>query len=427
MRCLNCGKEGSHYLCDNCTNMETMDKVFSEVLDFDPNSNECSNPFILATAAEMNNKFEIRNLVLPDIITLFPRGEVDYYYCKCRHRGYIQEGEFESMALEYLSKHSLADIKTQTILYDLVDRYIPKDFYKPRKWCDLIKDSEGLAFDLYYIATRYYSMIAEYEEAATLLNKCITLSENPTECAYIYRSADKLSHTVDNLKKNLDHYRDEKPYWPTDENARRQIASFYDRKGIAHPRIENMPKKVPEEEFAGFNECFDRPDNYCAFWCSGVTGVKGTQSIYAIAAVKVNKGTIKDTFTSYIKPVDGRAYIKKAAKVEGVTEDVIAEHDVDIVLKDFFEFIGDSVLVSTDALGGQWTLLSRAARYSGMTCIKNELLDLLDVAADISPDYDGANNTREHLLSAFSIKEGSSTIDKAKVNKEIYEALKNSV
>lgn len=99
--------------------------------------------------------------------------------------------------------------------------------------------------------------------------------------------------------------------------------------------------------------------------------------------------------------------------------------DVDIVMLKFFDFVGNDVLVSTGALGNQAKLISRAARYTGMKEIKNEFFDLLDLAADTSPDFDLANNTREYLLSSFSILEGKTALEKALANKQLYDALIN--
>ena len=57
--------------------------------------------------------------------------------------------------------------------------------------------------------------------------------------------------------------------------------------------------------------------------------------------------------------------------------------------------------------------------------IKNEFCDLLDLAADTSVDFDLANNTREYLLSHFSIEEGNSSLEKAQINKQLYDFLIN--
>lgn len=91
----------------------------------------------------------------------------------------------------------------------------------------------------------------------------------------------------------------------------------------------------------------------------------------------------------------------------------------------FFAFVGNDVLVSTGALGNQAKLISRAARYAGMSEIKNEFYDILDLAADTSTEFDLANNTREYLLDRFSITEGKNALEKAKINKQLYDVLKN--
>ena len=132
-----------------------------------------------------------------------------------------------------------------------------------------------------------------------------------------------------------------------------------------------------------------------------------------------------DTFESYIRPWDGGVNTKKAAAKEaGVPMEVIeGADDVDLVIPKFFSFVGNDVLVSTGALGTQAKLISRAARYTGMKEIVNEFYDLLDLAADTSADFDLANNTREYLLTHFSIEEGKSALEKAMLNKQLFDAL----
>ena len=98
--------------------------------------------------------------------------------------------------------------------------------------------------------------------------------------------------------------------------------------------------------------------------------------------------------------------------------------DVDIVMPKFFEFVGDAVLVSTGALGTQAKLISRAARYAGMKCILNTFFDILDFASDIDDTFDLENNNREYLLKYFSVNDGNTALEKATVNKFLYESLK---
>ena len=202
---------------------------------------------------------------------------------------------------------------------------------------------------------------------------------------------------------------------------------FYDEKGIKYPRIENRPEKIKESEFAPINEYFDDDlTDYCAFWCADTFSLSAAKGIYQIAAVKVRDGEIIDEFQQMIRPWDGVADRKDAARKAGVELSFIeSAEDVDQVMPKFFEFVGDDVLVSTGALGNQVKLISRAARYAGMREIKNEFYDLLDLAADTSTEFDLANNTREYLLAHFSIAEGKSALEKAQINKRLYDALKN--
>ena len=57
--------------------------------------------------------------------------------------------------------------------------------------------------------------------------------------------------------------------------------------------------------------------------------------------------------------------------------------------------------------------------------IKNEFYDILDLAADTSAEFDLANNTREYLLGHFSIEEGKTAFEKARINKRLYDELMN--
>ena len=68
-------------------------------------------------------------------------------------------------------------------------------------------------------------------------------------------------------------------------------------------------------------------------------------------------------------------------------------------------------------------MISRAARYTGMTEIKNQFLDLLDFAADCAEEFDMENNTREYLLKHFDLVEGKDAAETG-VTMQLYSALK---
>lgn len=423
MKCLHCGAEQIHYLCENCLTEEILEKVFYEVIFFKPDS--CSSPYIAELISQQTEKYAER-AVIPDILDLFPV-EVSAFY-RCRYSSIVKAPAFESEATNFIGTHDLHDKKTQRVLYDLFCLYLRHDFVKPRRWCDLILASTGLCCELYASAAQYYSMVGDYDLAEQVLNKATAYCEDSAYSEFLRLPRDKAIDDLTKLKNDLIRYRTKKPYWPTTEEKRRAVAIFYDEKGITHPRIESKPPKVPENEFEPIRECFDeRLTDFCTFWCSEMFSITASKCIYQIAAVKVRSGAITETFESFIRPWDAGSSARKAAakEIDVSVETIESALDVDLVMKDFFAFVGHDILVSTGALGNQAKLISRAARYAGMKKIENEFYDLLDLAADTSPDFDMSNNTREFLLDHFSIAGGKTALEKATANKALYDALAN--
>ena len=420
MKCLNCGKATETFLCCDCQTIEILDKVFNEIRFYNPEN--CDNPYLIKYVSGLSKKYEERD-ALPAILDLFDFEISEFYYCwyyKMR-----RDVRFEDAAIAYLNTHDLTNIRTQKILYSLIESYIPNDFIKPKKWCELIAGSNNLCCELYAVTAKYFAMIGEYDLADSATEKGIEECNDIDRRILLYCSPENMISKLEKQKEDTNRYRTKKPYWPVTEERRRAVAMFYDEKGIKYPRIENKPEKIKENEFAPINECFDNDlKDYCAFWCSEAFSVSAAKPIYQIAAVKVRNGEIMDEFQQLIRPCDGVAGRKDAARQANVDISVIeSAEDVDQVMPKFFAFVGDDILVSTGALGNQAKLISRAARYSGMKEIKNEFYDILDLAADVSADFDLANNTREYLLSHFSIEEGKTALEKAKINKLLYDEL----
>ena len=422
MKCLNCGATSENYLCSACSNEAVLEKVFNEIRFFKPDV--CENPYLLDFASGLTEKYAERDTI-PDILRLFSPEISEFYYCQYYRMN--RDAGFENAAVRYLKKHDLTEIHAQRVLYDLVDSYIPNDFIKPKQWCELIAGTNDLCCELYAIAAKYFAMIGEYDIADSISDKAMELCNDASRRKLLFYSPEYINKRLAKQKEDTNRYRTKKPYWPATEERRRAVALFYAEKGIPYPRIKGRPEKVKESEFMPVHECFDdKLTDYCAFWCAETFGLSVAKSIYQIAAVRVRNGAIADEFQELIRPWDGIAARKDAAKKAGVDLSVMeSAEDVDLIMPKFFAFTGDDVLVSTGALGNQAKLISRAARYAGMHEIKNELYDLLDLAADTSAEFDLANNTREYLLSHFSIDEGKSALEKARINKRIYDALKN--
>lgn len=420
MKCLNCGKTADTFLCSECQTSNILDKVFNEIRFYKPES--CENPYLAEYASSLTEKYAERDII-PSILELFDFEISEFYYCQ--YYRMRRDTRFEEASVAYLQTHELTDIRTQNVLHDLIESYIPNDFIKPKQWCEIIAETDNLCCELYAVAAKYFSMIGEYDLADVVTDKGTELCNDVNRRVFLFYSPENMISRLEKQKEDTNRYRTKKPYWPVTEERRRAVAMFYDKKGIKYPRIENRPKKVKESEFAPINECFDDElTDYCAFWCADTFSLAAAKGIYQIAAVKVRDGKIVDTFQSLVRPWDGIADRKDAAKKAGVELSVIeSAEDVDLVMPKFFAFVESDVLVSTGALGNQAKLISRAARYTGMNKIKNEFYDLLDLAADISTEFDLANNTREYLLERFSIEEGKTALDKAQINKQLFDLL----
>ena len=420
MKCLNCGKTAETFLCCDCQTIEILDKVFNEIRFYKPEN--CENPYLIEYASGLTEKYEERD-ALPVILNLFDFEISEFYYCQ--YYRMRRDVRFEDAAVTYLNAHDLTNIRTQNVLYDLIESYIPNDFIKPKKWCETIAESQSLCCELYAVAAKYFAMIGEYDLADSVTEKGIEMCNDADSRIFLFYSPENMVSRLEKQKEDTNRYRTKKPYWPATEERRRAVAMFYDEKGIKYPRIENRPEKIKESEFAPINECFDDDlTDYCAFWCADTFSLSAAKGIYQIAAVKVRDGEIVDEFQQLIRPWDGIADRKDAAKKAGVELSVIeSAEDVDQVMPKFFAFVEDDILVSTGALGNQAKLISRAARYAGMKEIKNEFYDILDLAADTSAEFDLANNTREYLLNHFSVEEGKTALEKAKINKRLYDEL----
>lgn len=421
MKCLNCGCTSDRYLCSDCTTADVLDTIFKQIRYYNPDT--CQNPYLAEFASGLTEKYAERDII-PDILDQFDFETAEFYYClyyKIR-----KDARFEGAAVSYLQTHALTHIHTQNVMHDLIESYLPNDFIKPKRWCEIIAETDGLSGELYAIAAKYFAMIGEYDVADAVTEKGMALCHDANRRTLLFCSPEGMISKLEKQAATTHKYRTKKPYWPETEARRRAVAMFYDEKGIKYPRIESRPKKIPENEFSPIKECFeDALTNYCTFWCCEVFSVSAAKCIYQIGAVKVVDGKETDSFESFIRPWDvGVTARKSAAKEAGVPLEIIeSAEDVDLVMPKFFAFVDGDVLVSTEALGNQAKLLSRAARYAQMKEIPNEFYDLLDLAADTSPDFDLANNTRAYLLSHFAIAEGKTALDKARVNKLLYDAL----
>lgn len=315
-------------------------------------------------------------------------------------------------------------------MYNLLSFYFRNDYIKPLEWYKQILDQDNLSYELYYNAAEYFSMIGDYEASECLLNK---IEAQIDTLVILYNcSKDVIIKKIERLRNLLERYRNGKPYWPQTEERRKQIADIYKLKGINYDNYLSAQlsvgksKRVKESDFGEINECQDSNINtYCSFWCNYVENIKGIKAIYEIAAIKVIDGEIVSEFEKFIKPWDGRSFIESAAKLRKIDYEILNTSDsVLVVVKSFLDFVENHVLVSTGALGNQLKVLIRALRYNKISTIDNKFLDILDFAADVSEEFDMANNTRQFLLDKFNLTDEIDAKSKALNNIKLFNALK---
>lgn len=423
MKCINCGRTCEHYLCDACATVEVLDKLILQLYYYQPD--KCENPHLSEFVSSLPEECAPGS-VIPAILAQLDSAITEYAYCL--YYKFSKDERYEAATIAYLQTHDFLERYSQNLLYGLIHSYIPKEFIKPQQWCEKIAETEGLFCELYAIAAKCFAMIGEYDLADSLTEHALDLCNNAHAGTFLFSSPEMMRVSLTKQKEDTNRYRTKKPYWPRNENAQKEIANFYNERGISYSPSSGTRKsnKIKESDFAPAVEYTGgNLSDYCAFWCAEAFSLSSHKGIYQIAAVKVRNGVITEEFQEFVRPWDDVRSRKTAAKEAGVGLSVIENAEaVTSVMPKFFAFVGDDVLISTDALGNQFKLLSRAARYAGMSEIKNAICDLLDVAADVSPDLDGINNTREYLLAHFAIAEGKNALEKAKANRQLYDCLK---
>ena len=423
MKCLNCGRETEQYVCAECQKEDIWSNVLWAVYFYD--EEKCENEHIKAYMNTFEDIETAKGSIL-EILRSLSKEDQEYYYCK--YAKYANSEDFEQVTVNYLNSHKEWNVRKQLILKLLLGWYGIDDLITPEKWYEVIERTIGLYADIYYMAADYRAKVGDYDLSEKLLKKVLKMCNDGT-CNEFFGDRDKLKSSVEKTKGLLERYRSGKPYWPVTEERRKMIMQIYDKKGISYDAKPPAPRKVKESDFQMPTEYVGNAlSDYCAFWCSECFSVVSSQDIYEIAAVKIRKNKKVDVFCSYIKPwKTGETAKKSAAKEAGLTlEELNAQKSVHVVMKEFFDFVGTDVLVSTDAMGKQLSLLTRAARYSKYTSIPNKLLDILYYAEDNCDKYRKISLNRQMLLSDLKMVEGKNALEKATINYKLYQKIKNT-
>lgn len=186
---------------------------------------------------------------------------------------------------------------------------------------------------------------------------------------------------------------------------------------------DNMPQDMPELAEPSF-------DSFVAFdiETSGTYGAANGDApaeITEIGAVKVVDGNITEKFSTLVNP--GRKIVPRIARITHITDDMVAnEPGIDVVIRQFAEFVGDSILVGHNIHASDLYYIQRAARKNGVR-IENAYFDTYRFAKKIKDQMGWDNVKLEYLSEQFGIaqSEAHRAWCDAEANVSVYFKLKN--
>ena len=208
--------------------------------------------------------------------------------------------------------------------------------------------------------------------------------------------------------------------------TRRQMQMLRDQLEIMGMEFEiledGMPGNLEELTVPDF-------DSFVAFdiETSGTFGAaKGDapSEITEIGAVKVENGKIISRFTSLCNP--GRKITPIATKVTHITDAMVAsEPPVDVVIRLFAEFVGDSILVGHNIKSSDLHYITTAANRAGVA-FENKFFDTYLYAKTLKEQQGWENVKLEYLSKVFGItqNEAHRAWCDAEANVDVYFKLK---
>ena len=144
--------------------------------------------------------------------------------------------------------------------------------------------------------------------------------------------------------------------------------------------------------------------------------------IIEIAAVKVVKGKVVDTFQTLVNPE--RPIPPGASRVNGITDDMVADAPlIDEALEAFLEFIGDAVLVGHNIQSFDMNFIYDASMSVFQKPVTNDFIDTLYMARKCLPELN--NHKLVDLAAHYHIsKEGAHrALNDCMMNQQCYEEM----
>lgn len=205
-----------------------------------------------------------------------------------------------------------------------------------------------------------------------------------------------------------------------------QMASIMDQLEIIGAEVEEiedgMPKPMEELTVPDF-------DSFVAFdiETTGTNGAANGDSeakITEIGAVKVVNGEVVDRFDQLANP--GRSITPMISRITHITNEMVADKPpVDEVIKMFYEFVGDSILIGHNIKSSDLRYITKAANKAGVN-FKVPFLDTYLLAKKNKEKMGWEKLNLGYLAGqyGFEHKEAHRAWSDAEVNAQIYFELK---
>lgn len=408
MKCFFCGKKSNEIVCDNCLSKTSLEDYYQRLISF----NNEDDIFQLYLKENNNNRHELCKNHLNNLIRIY--GEKDDFTI-CKLFNYANAENATSKYKEYITKHLISEEKTQIVLNMYLKKMMVSNYEEAAKLCELIENEDSLYAELFIKCGRFYSMVGDYDKAEEILSKTLNRLKKG-ELKTIYKTEESFSDIEEFLKSN-EKYRNGKPYKPRSLDMQEKLKKIYETKNLKF--AEKKKESIKESEFAPLNISntyyFDK---YVIVKVDHIKGIK-VELPYRISAIKVVKNK-KETYEEYIASFDSNKNAEIVIKhLKNEASKYTNARNVKDVMNSYIEFIKDLPIISFSILGNDGDSLIRLYRKAGYKEIKNEVIDLLDFAADVSKDYDGVNNKRETIIKKLKVEANSEIEKDLKVYKKL--------
>ena len=151
-----------------------------------------------------------------------------------------------------------------------------------------------------------------------------------------------------------------------------------------------------------------------------------TDGVVEISAVKVVNGEIVDEFSELVNPE--MPISDSASQVNGITNDMVAECPVfEVVLAQFLDFVGDSVLVGHNIHTFDMKFIQRDAQKYFGKMIGNDYIDTLQIARLYLPEL--GHHKLTDLAEHYGIEtEGAHrALNDCRMNQKVFELLRKEM